>query len=572
MNSKKIKDKIHLDEKEIQELINLFRSGKFQPAKKRAIELLKKYPEAYVIHNIYGAILVNENKLNEAEAHYKKSIEIKFDYAEAHNNLGVALQKSNNLEQAVASYNNALKYKTNFAQAYNNLGSAFHRLGKFDEAIKRLSQALKIDSNYLEAYNNLGNTFTEIGKFEEAIANHRCALKIKPNYAEAYSHLGNPLTKLGKFEEAIANHRQALKINPNYAEAYCYLGNTLAEEDKFEDAITNYRLALKINPKFAEAIFGESLIRLTRGEFEIGWKKYEFRFEAIAMNSMRYKIDKVWDGNYLDGTLLVWAEQGIGDHVLFLSMLTDLKKFAKNIILEIDGRLVNLFERYCKKINFSNIEIKNMERKFTNNFDKHIALGSLGQYLRKSPNSFKTTPRKYLIPSSLKEKELRKKFFLNKKFKVGIFWKTLNKKQQNRSIELDQMLPILSNPNCDFVNLQIGNFDKKLKDIKSKYGIDIQTIKDIDNYNDIESFAALINCLDLVITVQNSTAHLAGALGKNTWLMLPKNARWHWLKNENKSLWYPSVKLFRQEKFGDWNTVVNSIGMDLKKIIEKLSN
>ena len=129
------------------------------------------------------------------------------------------------------------------------------------------------------------------------------------------------------------------------------------------------------------------------------------------------------------------------------------------------------------------------------------------------------------------------------------------------------MLPILSNSNCDFINLQFGEFDEDLQHLKLEHGINIQAIKDIDNYNDIEGLAALINCLDLVITIQNSTAHLAGALGKNTWIMLTKNARWHWLTNEKKSLWYPTTKLFRQEKIGDWNTVINSIGMNLKKII-----
>ena len=567
MNLKNINNKIHSDKKEGQELVKLFESGKLQVAKKKAMEQLDKYPKSYVIHNILGAILAAENKLNEAITHHKKSIEIKFDYAEAHNNLGAALQKLNNLEQAIVSYNNALKYKTNFAQAYNNLGAVLHKLGKFDEAINRFNQALKINSNYAEAYNNLGSTFVELGKFEEAIANHRQALKINPNYAEGYSYLGNALAKSRKFEEAIANHRQALKINPNYAEGYSHLGNTLAEEEKFEEAIANHRQALKINPKYTEANFNESVIRLTQGEFEIGWKKYEFRFDVSGITFMRYKANKIWDGSYLDGTLVVWAEQGIGDHILFLSMIADVRKYAKNIILEIDKRLINLFERYCEKINFSNIKVISMEKKLVNNFDKHIAIGSLGQYLRKSKKSFKTTPKKYLISSSLKEKKLSEKYFENKKFKIGISWKTLNKKQQHRNIDLKQMLPILSNPNCDFINLQFGEYDKDLQNLKTNHGISIQTISEVDNYKDIENLAALINCLDLVITIQNSTAHLAGALGKNTWIMLVKNARWHWLISEEKSLWYPTARLFRQKKIGDWNNVINSIGRDLKKTI-----
>ena len=129
-----------------------------------------------------------------------------------------------------------------------------------------------------------------------------------------------------------------------------------------------------------------------------------------------------------------------------------------------------------------------------------------------------------------------------------------------------QMTSILSNSNCEFFNLQFGHSDKDISRLLSKKKIKIQTISEVDNFKDIDSFAALINCLDLIITIQNSTAHLSCALGKNTWIMLAKNARWHWLLNEKKSLWYPTATLFRQEKIGDWNTVINSIGMDLKKI------
>ena len=135
-------------------------------------------------------------------------------------------------------------------------------------------------------------------------------------------------------------------------------------------------------------------------------------------------------------------------------MLYDLRKFAKSITFEIDKRLINLFKRHCEKINFSNIQIISLEKKVVNNFDKHIAIGSLGQYLRKSRKSFESTPNQYLVPSTLKEKQIRNKFFQNNKLKIGISWKTLNKKQPYRNIDLQQMLPVLSNSNCDFINLR----------------------------------------------------------------------------------------------------------------------
>ena len=552
----------------IKDLVALFEAKKFDTAKKRASELLNENFNAHVIHNIYGAILVSENKLSEAITHYKKSIEIKFDYAEAHNNLGAAQQKLNNLDAAFQSYNNALKYKANFPEALSNLGGAFHKIGKFDEAISRYNQSLKINPNYLHTYSNLGNTLVELGKFEEAIINHRKVLKIDPNHVEGYSNLGKALNKLGKFQEAIDNYKKAIKLDPNFAEAYSNLGNTLAELEKFEEAISNHKKAIEINPQYKEANFNESIINLTLGEFNKGWKKYEYRFESSSIPSRRYKTKNLWEGSYLDGTLLVWAEQGIGDQILFISMIPDLKKYAKNIILEVDKRLVDLFKRYCDQANFLNIKIiaaKNNE--LINNFDKHIAMGSLGQYLRNSEKSFQTTPKRYLISAKTKEQELKEKFFINKKFNVGICWKTLNQKQQFRNIQLEKMLSVLSNTSCNFVNLQFGEFERDLQHLKDEHGINIQKVTDIDNYNDLDGLAALINCLDLVITIQNSTAHLACALGKKTWIILAKNARWHWLMNRKESLWYPSATLFRQKKTGDWSSVINSIGIELKKVI-----
>jgi len=575
MNSKKIIDKIFTDEKQNQEIISLFKAGEINLAKKKIKKILNEYPDAYIIHNILGAILASENKLDESLKHYKKSIEIKNDYAEAHNNLGIAFQKLYNLNDAILSHKKSIVYKPNFAEAHNNLGSAFHKLGKFEDAINEFKQSIKIKNDYFEAYSNLGNTLSELGRYEEAIDHYQRSISINSKYVEAYNNLGSALTKLRKFEEALKFHKKAVEINPKSAEAHNYLGNTFSEMEKFKDAFASYEKAQQINPEYSEAKLNEGISRLALGQFEIGWKKYEFRFdkninirnEIGVVKSMRYEGNKLWDGKYLNGTLLVWSEQGLGDHIFFGSMVSDLKKYAKNIIFEVDKRLVNLFERFYKKINFHNIKVKSTEKKLIHGYEKHIPAGSLGQYLRKSADSFERSPKKYLISSISKEKKFKEKFSKSKNLKIGLSWKTLNKKQGNRNIDLERMTPILSTSNCDFINLQFGNFDKEIQNFRSKHGLSLKIIEKLDNYNDIETLAALIGCLDLIITIQNSTAHLSAALGAPTWIMLPKNARWHWPVNKKKSSWYPTAKLFRQEKNGDWNSVINSIGMDLKKII-----
>jgi len=520
---------------EMAELESLFKSNELDKLEKKITKLISTYPNVPVLYNI----------------------------------LGIVCQKKNDINHAILNFKKAIDLHPNFDQALNNLGNVLQLTGKFEEAIINYQKAIKINSNYAEAYNNLGNALTELGKFEEAMINYQKAIKLNPHHPEFYTNLGSSLVELGKLEEAVSHHLKAIKLNPNYAEAYSNLGNAQAGLEKFEEAIINYQLAVKLNPKYKEAIKNESMVRLTMGDFKIGWKKYEARLEENIKIPVNYENEKKWDGKYLNGTLLVWGEQGLGDHIMFSSMLFDLKDHAKNILLQIDKRLENLLKRYFNKVNFLNIKIINSEKKFIGNFDKHIAIGSLGQYLRDTKDSFKTTPKRYLVTSTVKENEYNKKFLDNNKFKIGISWKTLNKLQQYRNIDLKKMLPIFSNKNCDFVNLQFGKFDDEMKYIKSKFGINIKSIKEINNFSDIDNLAALINCLDLVITIQNSTAHLSGALGKNTWLMLAKNARWHWLKEENKSIWYPSIKIYRQEKNADWNNVVNNISIDLKSLINQ---
>jgi len=204
------------------------------------------------------------------------------------------------------------------------------------------------DEGYLLSKNN----------FDEAILNLNKAINLQPNFDQAHNNLGNILKNTGKFEEAVNCYREALKINPNYAEAYSNLGNALTEIGKIEEAIVNHQKALKLNPKYKIANVNESIARLTLGEFEIGWKKYEARIGENNITPMRYPIEKIWDGNYLNGILLVWAEQGLGDHIIFASMLADLKKYAKKIILQIDKRLENLLKRTFKIFeSFKNVKL-----------------------------------------------------------------------------------------------------------------------------------------------------------------------------------------------------------------------
>jgi len=237
-----------MKDKSIQELINLYHSGKLTIVEKKVIELIKKNPKSFVLYNLFGAVLGNQKNFDKAVINYKKSIEINPDYAEGHNNLGSALYKLGKFNESIDSYQRAIKIKPNFTEAYNNLGLAFEELGKFNESIDSYQRAIKINPEYAEAYNNLGITFKMTGKFNESIDSYQRAIKINPEYAEAYNNLGNVYNINEKVDEAILSYKKAIKIDANFAEAYNNLGHLLKEIGKIDEARNCENKILSLTP------------------------------------------------------------------------------------------------------------------------------------------------------------------------------------------------------------------------------------------------------------------------------------------------------------------------------------
>jgi len=286
-----------MKDKSIQELINLYHSGKLTIVEKKVIELIKKNPKSFVLYNLFGAVLSNQKNFDKAVINYKKSIEINPDYAEGHNNLGSALYKLGKFNEAIDSYQRALKIKPNFTEAYNNLGLAFEDLGKFNEAIDSYQRAIKINPEYAEAYNNLGVTFMMIGKFNEAIDSYQRAIKINPEYAEAYNNLGNVYDINEKVDEAILNYKKAIKINANFVEAYSNLGHLLKEIGKVDEArnCENKLLSLKPNDIGYRINITLSIIPVVSSVEEINFHRNEYQKGLELLKKYQYLTEKPGD-------------------------------------------------------------------------------------------------------------------------------------------------------------------------------------------------------------------------------------------------------------------------------------
>ena len=594
-------------ERDLQRAIGFHQTGKLQQAELICQQILQIHPQhftalhllgviAYQVENFeiavdliqqavkvdpnqsscffsLGLTLKKQGRLGEAINAYYKVLEIEPKNADAYNNLGNILGLSGQLEEAVDTYRKALEINPDDIRTYNNLSVVFQKQGKLAEAIDTYYKILEIDPTDVGVCRSLGMLLTEQGKLEEAIEAYYKVLEIDSTDAGIYNNLGILLKEQGKFKEAIDAYCKALEIFPGYADAYNNLGNVLQLQGNFEDAAVVYKKALEINSQFSEAHKNLGMLLLLTGELEHGWEKYEWRWKCHDFPSENRNFPQpLWDGTGLsDKSVLVWTEQGVGDEIMFANMLDTLSWMADEIITECEERLVPLFQRSFPKIQFVSREQKPNPILLDKDIDYQVPIGSLAQWLRKTESQF---PKKgsYLSASSEKVSQLRDKYkrLTDDRFLVGISWKSINHGiEKEKSTILENWTPILSQPDCFFVNLQYGDIKQEIGEYYSSTGILIYTDQEINPLTNLDDFAAQISALDLVISISNTTVHISGALGKKVWTLLPYVPDWRWMLKREDTPWYPTMKLFRQSQMNDWRDVFQRVSLALKLHIEK---
>ena len=529
---------------------------------KDAVKINPKYFQAL---NNLGVIHKELGKFEDSENCYRKAIGLNPNYVEAYNNLGVTLKELGKLEESEQIYRKAIELNPDYIEAYNNLGITLRELGNLDESNNIYKKLIKTKPQYFEAYSNLGITLREQGKLEESELNFKTALKLKPDYAEGFYNLGVVLRDLGKLEESEKNYKKAIEINPNYIEAYNNLGVTLRELRKLDESNLNYNKAIKLNPEYADSQNNLSFNFLLKKDFKRAYELSEWRWKTNRNIGNKFLTKKpLWNGEK-DKNIFVWKEQGIGEEIMFGSILYDLEKISNKLIVNCDKRLIPLFER-----SFSNKIIYEPDRNLINenDFDFHISMGSLRSFFRTNLEDYTLTSKGFLYADNKKTHNLKSKLKLKESdITVGISWSTKSSIQMSRfrNIQLTKLIEILKNPNLKFVNLQYGEVSKEIEEVKNKFGINIITFPDFDYKNDIDDLASLISACDLVISIDNFTIHLAGSLGKETKLLLPYTMDSRWGLDDSFSYIYDSVKLFRQTELNNWDRILNILRKDIQK-------
>ena len=523
----------------------------------RLDDALASYDAAIRINPDYADAFYNRaitlkalNRLDDALASYNEAIRIKPNYAEAFSNRGITLKALNRLDEALASYNDAIRIKPNYAEALSNRGNLLKELGRLDESLGSYEEAIRLKPDYAEAINNRGIALKALKRLDVALASFQKAIRMKPNYAEALYNQGNVLHELKRLDEAKASYEEAIRIKPDYVEAFSNRGVSLHELNRLDEAIASYEDAIRIRPDYPDAYWNKSHSLLLRGQFMEGWSLYEWRLIIGDSNDTYCPGQGLpWRGEkeIFGKRLLIHSEQGLGDSLQFVRYLPMVVDLGAEVSFLVEKPLLSLF----KSMNLPVTLVAKGDA--LPSFDAYCPLMSL-------PYVFKTTLETipaavpYLFADERKIAQFQQKLGLKKRLRGGLVWSgsSTHKNDVNRSIPLDLLLSLLDLPiEWHSLHKEYRSSDEAL--LNQELEIKRHEVE-LADYSDT---AALIACLDIVISVDTSVAHLAGAMGKEVWVLLPYVPDFRWLMDRDDSPWYPTARLLRQDERRDWATVVS---------------
>jgi len=603
-HSKKFKKSIipTFSDKEIEFFFNMHRDGKINSVIEKLVQIYKKKPDDILLISLLGTFYGLNKDYYRAIFFQKIAIE-KAPFEPAfHRNLSETFKKADKIKDAlsflyfakilslndksidyeIAKLNTDLKnylaadliYKRLMTEENINneikysYCSNLIKLNKVNEAILFLEKIQINDDKNDILTSLLGVAYFQLKNFELAKKNFLKAINLNKNNDNAYTNLGNCYFELGLIKQAEDSHNNSLKINPNNKMAL----NNLAALYFFKGDINNaekfYTLSINSNQKNYEAKYSLAQCQLAKLNYKEGWSNFDFRWLSHYFNSPIFQTN--WPKFKIKSerkNVLLWQEQGIGDQILFIRFLKDLIPIINNLYIEIDKRLHPIIKRLYPNINFYNKALSIDET----NINSQLPLGDLGSFFVQDDSYFLKNNKSYITSDIKKNEELQSKLNSKNKIKCGISWISKNKDiGLNKSLTLEMLKPILSISNISFIDLQYNDTNVERENFYKNNGIKIDKIKELDNFNDINGITSLIDICDFVITVSNSNAHLSGALGKETFLLLPKGKGklWYWTSQNYKSVWYPSIQIVEQEEPGCWDKAI----IKLSKIIKEKSS
>jgi len=509
-----------------------------------------------VLFNL-GVLRHMAGDITQANGFYQAALAMKPAFVECLNNQGIALNTLGEMSQAIEHFQRAMQLAPDFFDPVLNLGNAFYQTGRTAEAKAYFQRAITLRPDHAGAHNALGVALKAQGEMQAAVAAFERALQLDTGLHEARGNLGNVLKSLGLLDQAITQYREALAQHPDNPSIWTNLGSAIQQQGDIEGALAAFDQALAIAPDMPEAHWNRALVWLLLGDYERGWSEYEWGFAAGArpLNERAYPR---WRGESLSGkTLLVSAEQGLGDTLQFVRFLSSAKTRVGKLVLECQPELVTLLEQ-------STIADQILPSTTPDSAMHEIAMrvplmslpGLLGVTLSQLPGGYP-----YLAADPEHVRRISPLIAAGD-FKVGIVWagSASHQDDSNRSCDLHLFEQLAKVPGVQLYSLQKGTRAQAVD------RVDFSLVDLAPALNDFSDTAGAIAALDLVVTVDTSVAHLSGGLGKATWVLLPFAPDWRWGLVRTDCAWYPSMRLFRQPQRGQWQPVLKQMAQALAKL------
>jgi tetratricopeptide (TPR) repeat protein len=553
-------------------------------------EALSANAEVAPAHANYGLVLAALGRPDEALANYDRALALKPDYAEAHYNRANALALLGREEEALAGFDRAIALRSDYAAALLNRAQILQKRGRLADALEGYDRAFALARPSADAlirrgnvhydmksfvaaladydsagalrpdaapvHNNRGNTLRELARHEEALAALDRAVALKPEYAEAYNNRGNARLDLNRPTDALADYDRALALKPDYIDALVNRGSALRHLERFGEAVASLDRAIALAPDLADAYWNRALAHLSSGAFAAGWQDYEWRWRRKSGDlTPRAFSQPQWRGEDIRGkTILLHAEQGFGDTIQFVRYAPMVASRGGKVLLEIPDDLAPL------AATMDGVAAIVSRGQSLPPFDLHCPLLSLPLAFGTTRDTVPATVP-YLTAPAERVATWRARLSVTDAPRVGLVWsgKPAHKNDHNRSIPLALLKRLLATPGVRFISLQ-----KEIREGDDSALREYSHLTRLDGaLTDFADTAAAIACLDLVIAVDTAVAHLAGAMGKPVWILLPAFGDWRWLNGRDDTPWYPTARLFRRPASGGWDSVIARIADEL---------
>lgn len=481
-------------------------------------------------------------------------------YAAVLNYRAVAALQSGATAQALQWLEEAVARAPQLADARVNLARVLQEHGQLAAALVHYRAALSAAPDHAVAHANLGSLYHEQRRLDEAIAHYQRACQAAPDFAVPYNNLGLIALEQGRYDEALQLFERALRLDPRFADAWCNLGNFFRSSARIDKARNAYDMALTHDPSHAGAHWNRALLSLLQGNYAQAWPDYAWGYAARERKLQTFPIPSWREGETLAGkSVLVFPEEGVGDEVFYARFIPTLLTQCRRLVVECDPRLQPMLKR-----NFPSADIRGVHRQDApsrvrayGTLDMAIGAIDLCQALRIAA-PVAPAARSYIAPNPAVVAQWREQLrALPAGRRIGIAWRGGKdpQLQRERSIPLQDWQDILAIPNITWINLQYGDHAAEIDATQRALGMTLHSLPGLDPLRDLDGYAALLTCLDLVVSIDNSTVHFAGALGVPTYVLLPLSPEWRWGLHGDTSVWYPSLRLFRQQQLHNWDTV-----------------